>query len=105
MFSLDFSFQAHLCPRLCKSKQFRSPGEIVCHLSKHGIDDVLDDSSEPSSLGSIVEMAQAEVLLNNVAFFGNLFVSFFRGVDSLLCKRYCVSAFVCKRIELVLKAN
>ena len=59
----------HTSPtKLCEFEESASPFDIKCCLSKHGIDDVFDDGSKASPFCSIMQMAQAEVLFNDVSF-------------------------------------
>ena len=56
--------------KLCKTKEFRAAVEIKGKLSKHdGIDDIFNDGSKSSPISLIMEVAEAEVLLNDITLF------------------------------------
>ena len=62
--------------KLCKTKELRAPVEVEGKLSEHGIDNIFNDRGESRPFRSIVQMAEAEVLFNDIAFFGYFLVSF-----------------------------
>ena len=55
--------------RLCNTQESGSSCHIEGGLSEHGVDGIFHNGRESSSLGSVVEMTQPEVLLNDVSLF------------------------------------
>ena len=60
----------------CKTEELRAPVEVEGKLSEHGIDNIFNDRGESCPFRSIVQMTEAEILFNNIAFFGYFLISF-----------------------------
>jgi len=70
-----FSLRAHRCP-LCGHwpQDFHPFENIVCRLVEPAVQFVFCLIGEPGPLGSIMQMADAEILFDNIAHLGYFFV-------------------------------